>query len=89
MAKWSENLGWSRTQTRMYSEMAQQERSLYKDSFAQKLFTLGWFDMNTDYDTRKRARGFLTKWMRDEYGVDFDAVFDWNEWRERYGAGEI
>lgn len=89
MATWSEGLGWGRNEQRMFTDIATEDRALYRDRFAQQLFHLGYFDMNADHDTRMRARGYMARHLREEYGVDFDAHFDWAEWRERYGAGEL
>lgn len=55
------------------------------DPQAQTLFHEAYFNFDLDTDTINAIRDAFDGYMMDEYGIDFDAVFDWNAYREMYG----
>lgn len=56
----------------------------WDDEFGQMLFDMAFVDPETG-DVRAQAYRMLQEWFRDEYGLEFDEVFDWAGWREWYG----
>jgi hypothetical protein len=58
----------------------------FNDPHAQALFNAGYFDEGWSRDERAAIREELSDYLMDAYGVDFDEVFDWEAWREAYGA---
>lgn len=57
----------------------------FDDPVAQTLFNEAYFSPGSwDSDQISAIRDELANYLMDEYGVDFDAVFDWEEWREAY-----
>ena len=55
----------------------------WDDEYGKMLFDLVFIDPDTSI--REQTYQALQEWMRDEYGIDFDAEFDWEGWREWYG----
>lgn len=56
----------------------------WQDDYGKMLFD-GVFVDPVDADTRQSMFDALREWMDSEYGIDFDAEFDWEGWREWYG----
>jgi hypothetical protein len=60
--------------------------NLYYDATAQALFHEAYFNPGGwDKDELSAIRDNLHDYLMDEYGIDFDEVFDWEAWREAYG----
>lgn len=57
----------------------------FNDGTAQALFNEGYFNHDIGSDERIAIRDALNDYLLQEYGIDFDAVFDWEAWREAYG----
>ena len=43
------------------------------------------FDDNLSPDFRHATYDALSDYIMDEYGIDFDDIFDWDAYREWYG----
>lgn len=59
----------------------------FNDPVAEALFHEGYFVRDSGFspDELGAIRDSLTDYLRDEYGIEFDDVFDWDAWRESYG----
>jgi hypothetical protein len=57
----------------------------YRDPVAEALYHEAYFNKGSwESDELSAIRDSLNAYMMDEYGIDFDAAFDWNTWREMY-----
>lgn len=83
--EWAEGLGWSSTEERLFEDIGNANENAFGDELLQQAFDIGWFDMNVSTEYREAAREYVVGWLRDEYGIEFDDVFDWDAWREAYG----
>lgn len=55
----------------------------WNDDYGQMLYHMVFVDPETS-DVRLSVFDALREWFADEYGADFEAVFDWEAWREWY-----
>ena len=83
--EWAEGLGWSSIEERLFEDIGERNEQIFQDEYLQQAFDIGWFDMDVSTEYREAAREFVVEWLHDEYGIDFDEVFDWDAWREAYG----
>ena len=78
---------WSRTEQALWDEVEEQLPLMAReDSTVRFLYDLAFFDFSLSTSDRRHARLVLSEYLWDEYGVDFDEVFDWEEYRNRYEA---
>lgn len=75
---------WSYIEFGLYDQMASGNMELYNDNFAQNLYDAALFDHDISRDDRAAVMDTLRDYMWEEYGVDFDDVFDWEAYREAY-----
>lgn len=57
---------------------------MLNDPHLQDLFDDAWFNPDVSHDERMDAREELREYLMDVYDVDFDEVFDWEDWAEWY-----
>lgn len=55
------------------------------DPVVEALFMPAYLDMEIDSPERMAARQALDDYIMDTYGVDFDDIMDWDEYRAMYG----
>jgi hypothetical protein len=76
-----------------FVEFTQLENQLWDNAFgefhdpvAEALFHEAYFVRNSSFSAEELGaiRDSLQDYMRDEYGIDFNDVFDWDAWRESY-----
>lgn len=82
---WADGLGWSSFAEDAFERIGNENAFVFQDDLLQTAFDVGFFNMDVDSGYREAAREFVTEWLSTEYGVDFDDVFDWDDWRENYG----
>lgn len=72
---------------RLYDDVfGEQAGSGWDDDFAKMLFDIGFVHPDEAPDVNAAARDMFFEWMDQEYGIDFEASFDWDTWRELYGS---
>lgn len=81
---WAQGLGWSRFEEQQFAALGHRDDDVLLDKDLRNAYDIGWFNQDVDTDYRAAARDFVKEWLSLEYGIDFDAEFDWDEWRERY-----
>lgn len=57
----------------------------YQDTTAQALYNEGYFNYDISTEQRVAIREALDNYMWQEYGVDFQEIFDWEAFRDAYG----
>jgi hypothetical protein len=60
------------------------ESDTFFDPVAQALFNEGYFNFDLSTEQIGQIRDTLHDYLIDEYGIDFDQVFDWEAYREAY-----
>lgn len=76
---------WSERESEIWNSSFGEYDALY-DPVAQALYNEGYFNFDIDSDQRAAIRDALDEYMSQEYGIDFDDVFDWDAWRDAYGS---
>lgn len=56
----------------------------FDDLYAQALYHEAYFAMEHRGDELTAVRDELQDYLLREYGIDFEAEFDWDAWREAY-----
>lgn len=61
--------------------------SAFNDWRFQAYYDNGLWDFDNAFTREERfaIQESMREYLRDEYGIDFDAVFDWEDYRELYG----
>jgi hypothetical protein len=79
---------WSQTEDLLWTDAFGNQ---FEDTTAQALFHAAYFDQSYETDERVQIRRALDEYLKDEYDIEFDEVFDWEAWRESYGetAGAV
>jgi hypothetical protein len=74
---------WGQTEDALWSNTFGRE---FNDPTAKALYHEGLFAMDSGWspDQRTAIRDNLRDYLYDTYGIDFDAEFDWDAWRESY-----
>lgn len=75
---------WSEIEFRLYSELTDYDSRLANDGITQALYDTGLFNWDIDPETRAQIRETLRDRLWDDYGIDFDDVFDWEAYRASY-----
>lgn len=82
--------GWSSNEFRMFDELNMPD-SAFNDGFVQQYFDNALFDFDHSLTPEEHSANLdaLKEYLMDEYGLDFDDVFDaewWEDYRELYDA---
>lgn len=75
---------WSDVEFNLFDGMTQSNDSLYQDQWVQTLYDAALFGHDVSGSDRAAVLNALRDYMWDEYGMDFDDVFDWEGYREAY-----
>lgn len=81
----SEFEDWSDTEYNLYADLLGDDPDLIDDERLQIEFHEALFDRELDAETREEIYNDLLDYL-DELGIDFEAEFDWIEYREWYDA---
>lgn len=88
MSDWERDIPgwWEPTEAELFNDLLGGEPELFQDPELQDIFHEALFD--DDIDARSRAESYddLIAYLWDEYGIDFEADFDWESYREWYDA---
>lgn len=79
----------SRIEFRLFEDMAGHDPRMYSDTFVQNLYDAALFRHDVSTSDRADILNALRDYMEDEYGVDFDDVFDWEGFREAYDNAQV
>lgn len=78
---------WSSVEFSLYDTAVGNNPGAFEDTFTQALYDTALFNFDIDANERAIVLDALRDRMWDEYGVDFDDVFDWEAYREAYDSG--
>lgn len=77
---------WSDVELNLYQEAFDNMEDAFNDRTFQFLYDQSLFEW--DYYTHEERRATqrqMKDYLFDNYGIDFDAVFDWEAYRANYG----
>ena len=80
---------WSYVEFGLFDQMAGGYQPFYEDRQLQALYDSALFNHDVSSDDRAAIIEGLRDYMWDEYGVDFDDVFDWEAYREAYDSAQV
>lgn len=77
---------WSNIELNLYQEAFDQYDDVFTDRTFQFLYDQALFEYE-HYSPEERAavQDTLKDYLFDNYGIDFNAVFDWDGYRANYG----
>lgn len=75
---------WGDIEFQLFDEFAGHDERMYSDAWVQNLYDAALFDYDISGSDRAAIMNSLRDYMWDEYGVDFDDVFDWEGFRAHY-----
>lgn len=77
---------WDATQRDIFGELLGGEPEIMADGQLQFLFQEAYFDRSLDPADRALIQDYLEDYLANEYGIDFNAEFDWDAYREWYDS---
>lgn len=72
---------WSDGEFRMFEGLELPEEA-FNDYFIQWAFDQALFSPDQDYQSHKEAMRYLRNRLEDDYGIDFDTAFDWEDYKD-------
>lgn len=75
---------WNVTESTLYLDVVFDDPIIANDAYLQTLFDAALFDPDIDPEARDDAYAMMVDYMWDEYGIDFDMAFDWEDYRSWY-----
>jgi hypothetical protein len=80
---------WGDIEFNLYDNMAGYHDALYADQWLQTLYDAALFNHDVSTEDRTVILNHLRDYMWDNYGMDFDNVFDWDGFREAYDNAQL
>lgn len=80
---------WSNVEFNLFDNMAGGNENLYDDQWVQTLYDAALFEHDIASGDRGAILNSLRDYLWDEYGIDFDNVFDWDAYREAYDNAQV
>lgn len=79
---------WSARESSLFDDFAEKSETagIHDDQMLQALYDAALFDFDISHEDRLAIRETLKDYVWEEYGIDFDDVFDWESWRENYDS---
>lgn len=75
---------WYDAEEKLFDNLINGDPLIGDDATLQDLFDDALFDPDVDIYEREVAYIALVDYLWDEYGIDFDYAFDWEDYREWY-----
>lgn len=75
---------WSETESEIWQNSFGDFDAFY-DPIAQAMYNEAFFNFDAREGQISAIRDALEEYLAAEYGIDFDAEFDWDAWRDAYG----
>lgn len=80
---------WGDIEFNLFEDMAGTNPAMYSDPWVQNLYDAALFEHDVSSTDRTAILNTLRDYMWDEYGMDFDDVFDWEGFREAYDNAQV
>jgi len=75
---------WSERQADLYDDLVNADPVIAADQELQFLYQEALFDLELSAPDRQIIIDMLEDYLMDQYGIDFDDVFDWDAYRSWY-----
>jgi hypothetical protein len=75
---------WGRNEAALWQDATRTNDALANDSIAQMYYDAALYTFSDTPEDRAHAIEMLKQYIWDEYGIDWDEVFDWESFREAY-----
>lgn len=92
MAKddWSDDYAvpgeWYNAEVSLFDNLINGDGDIGGDPYLQTLFDAALFDPDISDEAREQYYQTLVEYLWDNYGIDFEDVFDWEDYRSWYDA---
>lgn len=77
---------WGRNESRLFEEFVGSDSVMENDRLLQALYDEALFNFDLSNEDRAAIMETMRDYVWDEYGIDFDDVFDWEAYREAYDS---
>jgi hypothetical protein len=77
---------WYGIEETLFLDLVFDDPIIANDPYLQELFDTALFDPDVQGSMREDAYQAMSQYLWDEYGIDFDDVFDWEDYRDWYDA---
>jgi hypothetical protein len=77
---------WDTAERDIYESLLGGESEIMSDSRLMMDFHESLFDLDLDKDLRSQFQADLEDYLWDQYGIDFDMEFPWDDYREWYDS---
>jgi hypothetical protein len=75
---------WYDTEITLFDNLISNDADVGSDLYLQDLFDTAMFDPDASQQERETAYSDLVDYLWDQYDIDFDYAFDWEDYREWY-----
>lgn len=77
---------WSDTEIELFDSLVAGDANVGEDFYLQDLFDAALFDPDATMAEREEAYNRMVEYLWDQYDIDFDEAFDWEDFRAWYEA---
>lgn len=77
---------WSPTESQLFEQFVNGDDLMENDRLLQALYDEAMFNFDLPHSDRVLILETMRDYVWDEYGIDFDDVFDWEAYREAYDS---
>lgn len=78
--------GWDSKEYELFDDVLGGEQEIMEDRELQFLFHEAYFDRDLFGEYRATFQDGLEEYLWEEYGIDFDLDFDWDDYRDWYDS---
>lgn len=75
---------WSDRESALFEQFVDGNSVIENDHLLQALYDEALFNFDLSHEDRAAIMDTMRDYVWDEYGIDFDDVFDWEGYREAY-----
>jgi hypothetical protein len=75
---------WDPDERDMWDDFVELDPRLGNDDYAQIMFHEAYFDREVNPSERDDFHDSLAAYLAEHYDIDFDEVFDWEDYRDWY-----
>lgn len=77
---------WDRGEELLWTDLLTGDEWMMGDAYAADLFDKAFFDPSTTKEERESSREALIDYLWNEYEIDFEEAFDWEDYRDWYDS---
>lgn len=77
---------WGRNESALYEDFTGGNSDMENDRLLQALYDEALFNFDLSNEDRAAIMETMRDYVWDEYGIDFDDVFDWEGYRDAYDS---